>query len=68
MKNVTHRYGVELDWVESYAEALEGKVEGNFIILPDEIHTGFRYFLNCDYVYLLNLWILYITQIFVLDK
>ncbi|OXA83074.1 AraC family transcriptional regulator [Flavobacterium hercynium] len=48
MKNVTHRYGVELDWVQDYAEILDGKVEGNFIILPDEIHTGFRYFLNCE--------------------
>ncbi|MDP5199134.1 AraC family transcriptional regulator [Flavobacterium sp. DG2-3] len=49
MKEIKHHYGVELDWVESYAEQLEGHVEGNFIVTPDHISTGVRYFLNCDF-------------------
>ncbi|MCV9934327.1 AraC family transcriptional regulator [Flavobacterium sp. LS1R47] len=48
MKKITHHYGVELDWVEPLAEELEGKVDGNFILVPDYIHTGDRYVLNCD--------------------
>ncbi|MBF7091281.1 helix-turn-helix transcriptional regulator [Flavobacterium sp. ALJ2] len=48
MKKITHHYGVELDWVEPLAKELEGKVEGNFILVPDYIHTGDRYVLNCD--------------------
>ncbi|OXA84599.1 helix-turn-helix transcriptional regulator [Flavobacterium hercynium] len=47
MKNVTHHYGVELDWVEPLALQLEGRVEGNFMIIPDHIQTGYNYFLNC---------------------
>ena len=47
MKKITHHYGIELDWVESLAKQLEGKVEGNFMIIPEHIHTGQRYFLNC---------------------
>ncbi|MEZ0182145.1 helix-turn-helix domain-containing protein [Flavobacterium oncorhynchi] len=46
MKKITHHYGVELDWVEPFALELEGKVEGNFITVPEHIHTGDRYFLN----------------------
>lgn len=45
MKEIIHHYGVELDWVEPLALGLEGKVEGNFILVPDHIHTGDRYFL-----------------------
>lgn len=64
MKKITHHYGVELDWVESYAEQLEGKVEGNFIQVPDHIHTGVRYFLNCDFgVSALYMDVLYNTEI-----
>ncbi len=48
MKKITHHYGVELDWVEPLAKELEGKIDGNFILVPDYIHTGNRYFLNCD--------------------
>ena len=48
MKKITHHYGVELDWVEPFAKELEGKVDGNFIVVPDYIHTGNRYVLNCD--------------------
>lgn len=49
MKKITHHYGVELDWVEPLANQLEGKVDGNFIVVPDHIHTGYRYFLSCDF-------------------
>lgn len=48
MKKITHHYGVELDWIEPLAKELEGKVDGNFILVPDYIHTGNRYVLNCD--------------------
>lgn len=48
MKKITHHYGVELDWAESLANELEGKIDGNFILVPDYIHTGSSYFLNCD--------------------
>lgn len=48
MKKITHHYGVELDWVESLAKQLEGRVKGNFILVPDHIHTGDRYFLSCS--------------------
>jgi AraC-like DNA-binding protein len=48
MKKITHHYGVELDWIEPLAKELEGKVDGNFILVPDYIHTGDRYVLNCD--------------------
>lgn len=46
MKKITHHYGVELDWVEPLASGLEGKVEGNFIVVPEHIHTGDRYVLD----------------------
>ena len=46
MKKITHHYGVELDWVEPFALGFEGRVEGNFIIVPDHIHTGNRYVLD----------------------
>ncbi|WP_306352277.1 helix-turn-helix domain-containing protein [Flavobacterium sp. '19STA2R22 D10 B1'] len=64
MKTITHHYGVELDWVETLAEQLEGKVEGNFIIVPDHIHTGIRYFLNCGLgISVLYLDVLYHSEI-----
>lgn len=47
MKTITHHYGPDLDWVQPLAEQLEGKVEGNFIKVPEYIHTGNRYFLEC---------------------
>ncbi|PIF70698.1 AraC-like DNA-binding protein [Flavobacterium sp. 2] len=46
MRKITHHYGVELDWVEPFALGFEGRVEGNFIIVPDHIHTGNRYVLD----------------------
>lgn len=47
MRIVEHFYGVDLDWVESFAEQLEGSVKGNFIIAGENICSGFRYFLDC---------------------
>lgn len=47
MKKITHHYSVELDWVEPLAKQLDGNIEGNFINVPDSIHSGSRYFLEC---------------------
>ncbi|MCV9932802.1 AraC family transcriptional regulator [Flavobacterium sp. LS1R47] len=64
MKKITHHYGVELDWVAPLTKQLEGKVDGNFILVPDHIHTGVRYFLNCDFgISVLYLDVLYNTEI-----
>lgn len=49
MKKITHSFGVELDWVESFASQHGGSVEGNFIVVPDHLLTGPRYFLNCGF-------------------
>ncbi|MCC9074329.1 AraC family transcriptional regulator [Flavobacterium sp. F-65] len=64
MKKITHNYGVELDWVEPLAKQLEGRVDGNFILVPDYIHTGDRYFLNCDFgISVLYIDVLYHSEI-----
>lgn len=47
VKKITHSYGADLEWVESFAKQFDGKVEGNFIIIPEDIQTGTRYFLEC---------------------
>lgn len=47
MKIIEHHYSADLDWVENYAKQFEGRVEGNFIILPEDIQKGVRYFLDC---------------------
>lgn len=47
-KNIIQHYGADLEWIHSLAEQFEGKVSGNFIIVPDRIHTGTRYFLECS--------------------
>ncbi|MFZ0596480.1 MAG: AraC family transcriptional regulator [Flavobacterium sp.] len=48
MKTITHHYGTDLQWVNSLATSYEGYVEGNFIKVPEHIHTGVRYFLPCS--------------------
>ncbi|MBS7253605.1 helix-turn-helix transcriptional regulator [Flavobacterium branchiicola] len=64
MKKIIHHFGVELDWVEPFASALEGKVEGNFIMVPDHIHTGQRYFLNLGFgISALYLDVVYTSEI-----
>ncbi len=47
MKIITHYYDADLSWVNHYAEQIEGKIEGNFIKLPDDSETDIRYFLDC---------------------
>ncbi|MCD0474107.1 AraC family transcriptional regulator [Flavobacterium sp. EDS] len=64
MKKIIHHYGVELDWVEPLAIQLEGRVDSNFIIVPDYIHTGERYFLSCDFgISVLYIDVLYHSEI-----
>ncbi|SHL09065.1 AraC-type DNA-binding protein [Flavobacterium chilense] len=46
MKKIEHFYGADLSWVEHFAQQYGGKVEGNFIIGPDDILSGTRYFYN----------------------
>lgn len=48
MKEVIHEFGVETDWVESMAKAMNGYVKENYIIVPDDIHTGTRYVLSIN--------------------
>jgi AraC-like DNA-binding protein len=47
MKTIEHYYSADLDWVENFAQQLGGKIEGNFIKVPENIYTGTRYFLDC---------------------
>ncbi|MCV9928552.1 AraC family transcriptional regulator [Flavobacterium sp. LS1R49] len=47
MKTIEHSYSADLDWVAPLASKLEGKVDGNFIIIPESIQSGTRYFLDC---------------------
>jgi len=48
MKKFTHHYGADLEWVQSFASKLKGRVQGNFIVLPETISNGERYFLECE--------------------
>ncbi|SFD53675.1 helix-turn-helix transcriptional regulator [Flavobacterium phragmitis] len=48
MKTIEHFYSADLDWVENLAEQFGGEVKGNFIMIPEDIQTGIRYFLKCD--------------------
>jgi AraC-like DNA-binding protein len=64
MKKIIHHYGVTLDWVDPLALQLGGKVEGNFIIVPEQINTGDRYFLECGFgISVLYLDVVYHTDI-----
>ena len=45
MKEVTHEYGIDLFWKDNLAEQLDGYVDGNYIKVPEEIHSGTRYVL-----------------------
>ncbi|MET3028604.1 AraC family transcriptional regulator [Flavobacterium sp. UW10123] len=47
METIEHFYGADLSWVESFAKQYGGKVEGNFIVVPEDIQSGTRYFLDC---------------------
>ena len=47
MKTIEHSYGADLTWIENFAKQLGGKIDGNFIIMPEDLQTGTRYFLEC---------------------
>ncbi|MBL0738548.1 helix-turn-helix transcriptional regulator [Flavobacterium sp. GN10] len=47
MKIIKHYYDADLSWVEHYAAQIGGKIEGNFILLPEDSQSGIRYFLDC---------------------
>ena len=47
MKKIEHFYSADLRWTKPFAQQLEGKIVGNFIIVPESIQTGTRYFLDC---------------------
>ncbi|MFC4476364.1 helix-turn-helix domain-containing protein [Flavobacterium chungangensis] len=47
MKIIKHYYDADLSWVKHYAKQIGGKIEGNFIKLPEDSQTGIRYFLDC---------------------
>lgn len=47
MKIIKHSYGADLSWIENFANQFGGKVEDNYIIIPEELQTGTRYFLDC---------------------
>lgn len=47
MKIIKHYYDADLSWVEHYAAQIGGKIEGNFIVMPESSQSGVRYFLEC---------------------
>ena len=47
MKIIKHSYGADLSWIENFANQFGGKIEDNYIIIPEELQTGTRYFLDC---------------------
>jgi len=47
MKIIEHHYSADLEWVDHYAAQIGGRIEGNFIILPEDFQSGIRYFLDC---------------------
>jgi len=49
MITIEHSFGADLDWIRSYAEQFEGKVENNFIVVSEKISSGVRYFLDCGH-------------------
>jgi AraC-like DNA-binding protein len=48
MITIEHSYGADLSWVDHLAKQFGAKIEGNFIIVPEEIQSGTRYFLECE--------------------
>lgn len=47
MKKIEHYYDADLNWTIDLAKQFGGKIEGNFIIVPEDIQIGTRYFLDC---------------------
>jgi AraC-like DNA-binding protein len=48
MKEVTHEYGIDLFWKENLAKQLGGYVDGNYLRIPDDVHSGTQYALTVD--------------------
>ncbi|MBW1655379.1 helix-turn-helix domain-containing protein [Flavobacterium quisquiliarum] len=48
MKTIEHFYSADLDWVQNLADQFGGEVKESFIVIPEDIQTGTRYFLKCD--------------------
>jgi AraC-like DNA-binding protein len=69
MKKIIQHYGADLEWVDSLAKQLDGKIDGNFIIVPETIHTGNRYFLNCEEgIVALYVDVTYNTDLYIIQK
>ena len=47
MKTIKHSYSADLSWIENFTKQFGGKIEGNNIIMPEELQTGTRYILDC---------------------
>ena len=47
VKTIKHSYSADLSWIEGLTSQLGGKIDGNFITMPEELQTGTRYFLDC---------------------
>ena len=47
MKPLNNSFNVNFNSAELFAQSLGGKVEGNFIIVPESINRGIMYYLNC---------------------
>lgn len=47
MKTIQHYYNADQFWTTDLAKQFGGKVEGNFILVPEDIQSGIRYFLDC---------------------
>jgi AraC-like DNA-binding protein len=47
VKTIKHSYSADLSWIENFTKQFGGKIEGNSIIMPEELQTGTRYILDC---------------------
>lgn len=47
VKTIEHSYGADLSWIENFTKQFGGKVDGNFITMPEDLQSGTRYFLDC---------------------
>lgn len=69
MKTIEYSYGLDLSWIEPFVGQLSGKVEGSFIVAPEEISTGTSYFLDCgEEVIVLYVDLVYNTDVHFVQK
>ena len=69
MKIIKHSFGADLEWIDSYAKQFGGKLLGNAILVPEEIHSGIRYFADCgDDAIALYINVQYNTDIHFIQK